>query len=135
MELIWKHATELLLLLFLIITFMQSSLDKVLDWKGNLSWLKGHFSKTPFRNSVPFLLGSIMITELLAGILCSFGFYLLCATGGTSVALWGAIVSCMALLMLFLGQRVAKDYDGARTIAIYFVPAVFLVFLLQGGQA
>jgi len=35
------------------------------------------------------------------------------------------------LLMLLFGQRVAKDYDGARTIAIYFIPAVILVFLLQ----
>ncbi|MDX1365844.1 MAG: DoxX family protein, partial [Arenibacter latericius] len=33
--------------------------------------------------------------------------------------------------MLLLGQRIAKDYDGARTIAIYFIPTVFLVFLLQ----
>jgi|SRR5690606_41977790 len=132
MDLISKHATELLLLLFLIITFIQSSMDKVLDWKGNLSWLKGHFSKTPFRNLVPLLLGSIMITELLAGILCVIGFYLICMGGGATVAFWGAMVACLALLMLFLGQRIAKDYDGARTIAIYFVPAVFLVYLLQG---
>ena len=131
MELISKHPTELLLLLFLIITFIQSSLDKVLDWKGNLSWLKGHFSKTPFRNLVPLLLGSVMITELLAGILCAIGFYLICTGGGTTLAQWGAIVACLTLLMLLLGQRIAKDYDGARTIAIYFVPAVFLVFLLQ----
>jgi len=25
------------------------------------------------------------------------------------------------------GQRLAKDYDGARTIVIYFIPAVMLV--------
>ena len=132
MDPILKYITELLLLLFLIITFIQSSLDKVLDWKGNLSWLKGHFSKTPFRNMVPLLLGSVMITELLAGILCAIGFFLLFTGGGTNIALCGAIVACLALLMLFLGQRLAKDYDGARTIVIYFVPAIFLVFLLQG---
>lgn len=132
MDFILKHTAELLLLLFLVITFIQSSLDKVLDWNGNLSWLKGHFSKTPFRNLVPLLLGSVMITELLAGILCGIGFFMLCANGDTTIAQWGAIVACLALLMLFLGQRLAKDYDGARTIAIYFVPAVLLVFLLQG---
>ena len=132
MDPILNHIAELLLLLFLAITFMQSSLDKILDWNGNLSWLKGHFSKTPFRNLVPLLLGCITITELLAGILCAIGFFMLCTNGDTAIALWGAIVACSALLMLFLGQRLAKDYDGARTIAIYFVPAVFLVFLLQG---
>jgi hypothetical protein len=33
--------------------------------------------------------------------------------------------------MLLFGQRVAKDYDGARTIVIYLVPAVLLVFFLE----
>lgn len=132
MDPISNHAAELLLLLFLVITFIQSSLDKVFDWKGNLSWLKGHFSKTPFRNQVPLLLGCVLLTELLAGILCAIGSYMLCTGGDPIYAFLGAIVACAALLMLFLGQRMAKDYDGARTIAIYFVPAVFLVFLLQG---
>lgn len=126
-----SYPTELLLLLFLIITFLQSAWDKMLDWKGNLSWLKGHFSQTPFKNMVPLLLGTVMVTEILAGILCAIGFFLLIVQGDGSVALAGAILSCMALLMLLLGQRVAKDYDGARTIAIYFVPAIFLVFLLH----
>ena len=125
------YSTELLLLLFLIITFLQSALDKILDWKGNLSWLKEHFSQTSFKNVVPLLMGTVMVAEIMAGILCTIGFYMLIVRGNGSVALAGAILSCMALLMLLLGQRVAKDYDGARTIAIYFIPAIFLVFLLN----
>tara|TARA_R100001369_G_scaffold88614_1_gene125373 strand:- start:3027 stop:3425 length:399 start_codon:yes stop_codon:yes gene_type:complete len=126
-----NYPTELLLLLFLIITFLQSALDKILDWKGNLSWLKSHFSKTPFKNMVPLLLGTVMVTEIVAGILCTIGLFLLIVQGDGSIALAGAILACLALLMLLLGQRMAKDYDGARTIAIYFMPAVFLVFLLH----
>lgn len=125
------YSTELLLLLFVIITFLQSALDKILDWKGNLAWLKEHFSKTPFKNMVPMLLGTVLVTEIVAGLLCSIGFYQLFAAGEGSIAFVGAILACLALLMLLLGQRIAKDYDGARTIAIYFVPAIFLVFLLQ----
>ena len=126
-----NYPTELLLLLFLIITFLQSALDKILDWKGNLSWLKGHFSQTAFKDIVPLLLGTVLLTEIVAAILCAIGFYLLSLKGDGSIALAGAILSCLALLMLLLGQRMAKDYDGARTIAIYFVPAIFLVFLLH----
>jgi hypothetical protein len=33
--------------------------------------------------------------------------------------------------MLLFGQRLAKDYDGARTIVIYFIPAVMAVLLLS----
>lgn len=131
MQNILNNATELLLLLFLIITFVQSAFDKILDWKGNISWLNGHFKDTPFQNKVPLLLGTVLITEIVAGVLCLVGFYMLTTSGENSWALAGAVVACLALLMLLLGQRIAKDYDGARTIAIYFIPTVFLVFLLQ----
>lgn len=131
MNLYLQNATVLLLLLFMVITFLQSGMDKILDWKGNLSWLKGHFSKTPFKNTVPLLLGVVLFTEVVAGLFCAVGIYQILMEGSYVLALYGAILSCMALLMLLFGQRVAKDYDGARTIAIYFVPAIFLVFLLQ----
>ena len=131
MDNVLSYPTELLLLLFLVITFLQSALDKILDWKGNLSWLKGHFSQSPFKNMVPLLLGTVMVTEIVAGTLCTIGFYFLIVEGDGSIALAGAILACLALLMLLFGQRMAKDYDGARTIGIYFMPAIFLVFLLH----
>lgn len=131
METLLNNVTELLLLLFLVITFLQSGIDKITDWKGNLNWLKGHFAETPFKNSVPILLGTVLITEIMAGILCLIGGFQILLSGDASLAFYGAIASCVALLMLLLGQRIAKDYEGARTIAVYFVPAIFLVFLLQ----
>ena len=129
---IQHNSAEILLLLFLIITFLQSGIDKMLDWKGNLSWLKEHFSKTPLKNIVPVLLSIVLLIELVAGILCIWGVYQLATIGNSTMALYGAIMSCIALIMLLFGQRMAKDYEGAKTIAVYFIPAIFLVFLLQG---
>lgn len=126
-----EYPAEILLLVFLIVTFLQSGIDKIIDWKGNLGWLKGHFSKTPLKNMVPLLLGTVLLTEMVAGILCLIGLVQMATTGNTVMALYGAILSCLALLMLLFGQRIAKDYEGARTIAVYFIPAIFLVFLLQ----
>lgn len=126
-----EYAAEVLLLLFLIITFLQSGLDKVVDWKGNLLWLTGHFSQTPFKSVVPALFFILTVTELGAGILCGIGLFQLLGGGGKDVAFWGAVVSCLALLMLLSGQRIAKDYEGARTIVVYFIPALLLVFILQ----
>ncbi len=131
METILQYAAELLILLFLIITFLQSGLDKILDWNGNLSWLKEHFKETPMRNSVPLMLGMVLVAELVASVLCIIGVYQLATNGGKTMALYGAILSSITLLMLLFGQRVAKDYAGAMTIAVYFIPAIFLVFLLQ----
>jgi uncharacterized membrane protein YphA (DoxX/SURF4 family) len=131
MENLLTQATEILLLLFLIITFLQSGIDKITDWKGNLGWLTGHFSETPFKNMVPLLLGTVLVTEVVAGILCLLGVIQLLLSQDPTLAFYGAILSCIALLMLLFGQRIAKDYEGARTIAVYFIPAIFLVFLLQ----
>jgi uncharacterized membrane protein YphA (DoxX/SURF4 family) len=131
MKNILDHATEILLLLFLIITFLQSGFDKISDWNGNVSWLKEHFSKTPLKNIVPLMVGIILIVEVVAGVLCLAGMYQLISTGDTLFAFYGAILSCITLLMLLFGQRVAKDYEGAKTIAVYFIPSILLVFLLQ----
>ncbi|SEL83206.1 DoxX protein [Maribacter orientalis] len=131
MKNILDHATEILLLLFLIITFLQSGFDKISDWNGNVSWLKEHFSKTPLKNIVPLMVGIILVTEVVAGILCLIGIYQLLSTGNPLFAIYGAILSCVTLLMLLFGQRVAKDYEGAKTIAVYFIPSILLVFLLQ----
>ena len=126
-----EHITKILLLVFLAITFIQSGLDKIVDWKGNLGWLKSHFSKTVFKDVVPLLLGIILLLECISGVLAIAGAIQFATFDSSSLSLYAAILSCITLLLLLLGQRVAKDYDGARTIVIYFVPAIFLVFLLQ----
>lgn len=126
-----ENYATLVLLIFLIIVFLQSGIDKVKDWKGNLSWLTGHFAESPFKNGVPLLLGIIAVMELAAGILSLVGIVHLLLHNNTLFAFYGALVSAISLLMLLLGQRVAKDYEGAKTIVIYLVPTVFLLFLLQ----
>jgi len=131
MEHLLNNTTEILLLLFLVITFVQSGLDKIMDWNGNLSWLKDHFAESPLKNMVPLLLGVILFIEMISGMLCVIGIYQFTVSGESILAFYGAILACIALLMLLFGQRMAKDYDGARTIVIYFIPAIFLVFLLQ----
>ncbi len=131
MEILFKFASELLILIFLVITFLQSGIDKITDWGGNLSWLKGHFKESPLNGIVPFMLGTVLLVEVIGGILCAIGVYQIIAYQTTDIALYGAVLSCISLLMLLFGQRMAKDYEGARTIVVYFIPAVFLVFLLQ----
>jgi uncharacterized membrane protein YphA (DoxX/SURF4 family) len=131
MEILTQNIPVLLLLIFVIITFLQSGLDKVLDWKGNLSWLREHFSTTPFRNTVPLLLFIVTCMELVAGLLSLAGLIQILASEEYVFAQFGSIVASLSLLMLLLGQRVAKDYEGAKTIVIYLIPTIILVLLLQ----
>lgn len=125
------NTASLLLLVFLAITFIQSGYDKIFYWKDNVAWLKDHFAKTPLKNQVPLALANVLVLELISGILCIVGSIELYVTNGKLYGYYGALFSCITLLMLLFGQRLAKDYDGARTIVIYFVPAVIAVYLLN----
>jgi uncharacterized membrane protein YphA (DoxX/SURF4 family) len=124
------NIASILILAFLAVTFIQSGFDKVSDWKSNVDWLKGHFSKTFMRNNVPEALLLILALELASGILCTAGVVELLVTREHVYGYYGALFSCIALILLLFGQRIAKDYDGARTIAIYFIPAVMAVYWL-----
>lgn len=122
---------EILILIFLIIIFFQSGIDKILDWKGNIERLKVHLQKTLVKNLVSLLLGKIILLELLTGVFCLVGLFQIMIFGKVEIAFSGAVLSGITLLILLLGQRLAKDYQGAMTIAVYFVPVIFLVFLLN----
>ena len=47
--------------LFIAIVFLQSGLDKALDWKGNLAYLGQLFAKSPLAGSVAPLLGVVTV--------------------------------------------------------------------------
>jgi uncharacterized membrane protein YphA (DoxX/SURF4 family) len=126
-----NNAASILLLAFLAITFIQSGYDKLFYWKDNLDWLKEHFAKTQLKNLVRLALLNILVLELISGILCVVGAIELFISNGRTFGLYGAIFSSITLLMLLFGQRLAKDYDGARTIVIYFIPAVMAVYWLN----
>lgn len=125
------NIASILTLILLAVTFIQSGYDKISDWQGNISWLKGHFANTPIKNMVPFSLAMILVLEVIAGILCLAGCAELFMTNGRTFGLYGAIFSCITLIFLLMGQRMAKEYDGARTIVIYFIPAVLAVYWLS----
>ncbi len=126
-----NNITSILILIFLAITFLQSGYDKLFYWKDNVDWLKEHFAKTPLKNQVPLALANILVLELISGILCIVGCIELFVNNGRIFGFYGAVFSCITLLMLLFGQRLAKDYDGARTIVIYFIQAILAVYWLN----
>lgn len=126
-----NHSAEILILLFLIVTFLQSGIDKITDWKGNLSFIKGHFANSPLKNMVPLLLATILVIEIVASLLMISGVYQLFTTGEKQLALIGVELSAITLIFLLIGQRLAKDYAGAMTLAVYFATTIIGVYLLS----
>lgn len=125
-----SHLTEILILIMLGIVFLQSGIDKIVDRKGNLEWLRSHFSQSIFKNIVDLNFNIITVLEIISGALAMVGAFVLALNGNPMIALIAAILSAVTFLCLFLGQRIAKDYAGAQTIVIYLIPTFFLIYLL-----
>ena len=132
MNLFSNYPTEVLILLFLIVTFLQSGIDKLTDWQGNLSFIKGHFKNSPLKNTVPLLLAVILILEIVASLLMIAGVYQLYTSELKEIATLGIELSALSLIFLLIGQRLAKDYAGAMTLAVYFIISIIGLHLLVG---
>ncbi|HXA09203.1 MAG TPA: hypothetical protein VNW28_04435, partial [Chthoniobacterales bacterium] len=117
---------------FFAILFLQSGIDKVIDRRGNLEWLTGHFAKSPLAGMVPVLLGVVTIMELSAGVLSAIGCVLILLRHDSTIAFYGVIFAGLALLALFFGQRMAKEYPGAAALVPYFL--VVIAGLIWLGQ-
>jgi hypothetical protein len=118
---------------FLAILFLQSGIDKIVDRRGNLEWLSGHFSKSPLAGMVPAMVIAITILELAAGVLSAVGCLLVVLLKDSTIAFYGAIVSAAAITALFFGQRMAKEYAGAAVLVPYFLLTLFAIYLLAQG--
>ena len=124
------YLVQLLVSAFLAILFLQSGVDKIADRQGNLEWLKGHFAKSPLAGTVPILFAALTIIEVAAGLLSGIGFLALLFTHNPAIAFYGAVVSAVAILCLFLGQRMAKEYAGAAILVPYFLLMLVAIYLL-----
>ena len=115
---------------FLAILFLQSGIDKIVDYRGNLEWLKGHFAKSSLAGFVPVLLMGLTLLEVTAGALSAIGCLILIVSRVSAVAFYGAVISAVALIGLFFGQRMAKDYAGASVLVTYFLLTLVTIYLL-----
>ncbi len=115
---------------FLAILFLQSGIDKVADRRGNLEWLKGHFAKSPLAGIVPAMVTAITIVEVAAGALSAIGCVVIVTSHDSTIAFYGAVISAIAIVALFFGQRMAKDYAGAAVLVPYFLLALSAIYLL-----
>tara|TARA_A100000164_G_scaffold198297_1_gene175982 strand:- start:76 stop:423 length:348 start_codon:yes stop_codon:yes gene_type:complete len=114
-----------------MIVFIQSGLDKIINKKENLDWLRKHFGKTFLKNVTPYLLILLTILEIISGLLFFVGIILYMIYDQSHFIISGLMISNITFLCLFFGQRIAKDYVGAADLVNYFILSVIglLVFL------
>jgi uncharacterized membrane protein YphA (DoxX/SURF4 family) len=121
---------QVLISALLAILFLQSGIDKVVDRRGNLEWLGGHFARSPLARFVPVLVTVITIIEVAAGVLSGIGCVMIIFSRDSTIAFYGAVLSAIAIVALFFGQRMAKDYAGAAVLIPYFLLTLVAIYLL-----
>lgn len=119
---------------FFACVFIQSSLDKVFDRKGNLAWMEPFFEKSPFKGKVPFFLAVLTLLEMASGLGCAAGFLSILFKGPTWVPVVAMGIVCFNFVSLVLGQRLAKDYAGAAATAGYFAGALVGLWLMSAPR-
>lgn len=124
-----KNLPALFCALFVAILFLQSGLDKVLDWKGNVEWLTGHFSKTFLAPFTKLMVAKITVLELLTGVVAAAGIVYFFVAGSTIVIFYAAILGAGLITALFFGQRIAKDYAGAAVLVPYFLLDIAMMWM------
>jgi uncharacterized membrane protein YphA (DoxX/SURF4 family) len=129
-----RNLPGLLAALFTAILFIQSGLDKVFDWKGNLGWLTGHFEKTFVAGMVPIMLATITVMEVATGLLAAAGIVYFLVAGSLSLIFISGVLGALTLIALFFGQRIAKDYPGAAVLVPYFLLTLVLMYLASPSR-
>jgi len=116
---------------FLAVLFLQSGIDKITDFGGNLSWLKEYFGKTFLKGLVTPMVVTITLVEIGAGICSGIGAGMNLLGHGNGLALLGAELGALNFVMLLFGNRVAKDYASSASTATYFILALACIYVQQ----
>ena len=112
---------QIFIAIFLFIAFFQSGLDKVIDRKGNLDFLKAHFSDSPTIKIIPTMLLILTFLEIIGSLMLGYGVYYAFVNRSTLWIFYGFVVIALTIIILFAGQRIAKDYLGAADLVPYFI--------------
>ena len=105
---------------FLATIFLQSGIDKILNWNSELDWMSKQFENTPLASSLHVGLFVVTILEILGGGLSALGILWILFRDGHSVGLLGTMFcsfSLCILMMFSVGVRnrlFLKSYLFAR---------------------
>ena len=112
---------QIFIAIFLFIAFFQSGMDKVIDRKGNLDFLKAHFSDSPLIKIIPIMLLILTFLEIIGSLMLGYGVYYAFVNRSTLWIFYGFVIIAITIIILFAGQRIAKDYLGAADLVPYFI--------------
>ena len=114
----------------MVVTFIQSGLDKLIDRKGNIEFFDSHFINTPLESMTNISLTILTILEIVAGLVCAYGIYHAIFEKNSIWIFYGLLLVSITIIFLFFGQRIAKDYEGAANLIPYFILTILGIIIV-----
>lgn len=110
---------------FLGIVFLQSSLDKLINFSSNRAYFSETFAKTFLKSAPGLLLIGMTCIELSAGITLNVSIINVLITGEVQLFFYAFVLAALAFLMLIFGLRISKQYAAAASLTGYFLLVLF----------
>jgi len=127
---------EMILTAFVAAVFIQSGMDKILDWPGNSGWLSGYFSDTLL---APFWLPGLLtltLTENIAGFaaaLACWQYYTGATTTGRNTAMLSLVMMEVSLAVIVIGMLFKNDHGQMAPIIPYATWGLLAIAILTLG--
>ena len=113
---------------FFAILFLQSGIDKVVDWKGNYEYHTKQFATSPLKNVTLPILIMLTVMEISCGLLSLAGVITVVVKGESLISFYACSLASVNFLCLFFGLRMSKDYRGAAGLVPYFVVSLLGIY-------
>ncbi len=126
----YKHYIVVLTLVFFGITYSFSLFEKLVNWKPTISFYREHFRGSFLSKHIKLAVGLICGLEALVLIILAKNTYNCYLNTSVDYFKEFFISSASLILILLVGQRIAKDYQGATSLAIYFIVNLIGIYCL-----
>ena len=127
----FPDAGPVIVLSFLLITYIISAYEKINDWKSTLIFYKKMYESTSLAKGITPAVFLIVGLEIIVSTLTGLGIWDILINQNYNFAIYGFIASSILFALLLFGLRIVKDYSGSARIAIYFMISVFGLYWTQ----
>ncbi len=126
-----NSASIVLISAFLCITYFFSVFEKIKEWNGTIKYYNKLFKGKLSSSFILFSIYVIIIAEVSSILLLLYGNISFIYLESKIVLQYAFVTSAILLLFLLCGLRIAKDYQGAAQIGIYFLISILGLHLIE----
>ena len=126
----YKDYIVFLILVFFGITYSFSLLEKILNWKPTISFYREHFKTSFLSKNIDLAVGLVCVLEAIVLLILAKNSYNYYLSSSVDSYLEFLLSSACLILFLLVGQRIAKDYQGATSLGVYFIVNLIGIYCL-----